>query len=153
MADLIVRYPTIFDIAHVGGNMRPADAAEVWASSRSEPLTAVAESVALSDLCWAAEVDGDVVALFGAAPLLGLIGRTAAPWMLGTPALDHNSVLLMKTCRGYIAQMRERYPHLLNYVDARNSRSIRWLKRLGFVVHPAEPYGPDGYPFHKFEMR
>jgi hypothetical protein len=29
---------------------------------------------------------------------------------------------------------------------------VRWLRRIGFTLHPAEPLGPLGVPFHRFEM-
>ena len=38
-------------------------------------------------------------------------------------------------------------------VDARNARAIRWLRWLGFRIHPAEAHGIQGLPFHRFEMR
>lgn len=133
--------------------MRQADIDEVFESSGSSPITAVAESVLASDECYTAEVGDELLCMFGVAPLQGFLGTTAAPWLLGTPALDRHSVLLMKTCRAYIARMKERYPHLLNYVDSRNTKSIRWLRRIGFTIHPAEPFKPGRVPFHKFEMR
>jgi hypothetical protein len=30
---------------------------------------------------------------------------------------------------------------------------VRWLRRLGFTLHEAVPYGALGEPFHPFEMR
>ena len=41
---------------------------------------------------------------------------------------------------------------MFNYVDARHTDAIRWLKWLGFTLHPATPYGPFDLPFHKFTM-
>jgi len=32
------------------------------------------------------------------------------------------------------------------------SRSVCWLARLGFTIHPPEPYGCLGEMFHRFEM-
>jgi hypothetical protein len=41
---------------------------------------------------------------------------------------------------------------LENVVDARNTKSIRWLRRMGFEVLPAAPLGVEGRPFHLFVM-
>jgi hypothetical protein len=49
--------------------------------------------------------------------------------------------------------MLQVFPHLINFVHAENRTSVRWLRRLGFTVHPVMPYGRLGEPFHPFEMR
>ncbi len=49
--------------------------------------------------------------------------------------------------------MLDLFPHLQNYVDARNEISIRWLKWLGFRFDPKPvPYGIWGLPFLRFQM-
>lgn len=149
---VVVRAVNDEDVRRIAAGMRAADAREVARAGARDPLSAVAESVAASTLCWVAEVDGELCAVFGVAPINGMLSASGAPWMLGTDALDRHSVSLMRTCRPYIAQMRSLYPHLLNYVDAENVRSVRWLRRLGFEIHPAVPFGVGGEPFHMFEM-
>lgn len=98
-------------------------------------------------------VNGELACVIGLAPLDGLLGTRAAPWMMGTDVVDRHPGALMKTCPRYIAGMLSSYPHLLNFVDARNTRSIRWLKRLGFTIRHAVPYGKAQLPFHLFEMK
>ena len=48
--------------------------------------------------------------------------------------------------------MRALFPYLFNFVDARNMKSIRWLKHLGYAVGPPVPFGVAGLPFHPFSM-
>ena len=114
---------------------------------------ALVESVKASVVLYAVDINGELACLFGCAPINGMLGLRAAPWLLGTDVLDRHPSALMRHTAPYLAQMQRRYPHLLNYVDARNTRSIRWLKRLGFVIHPARPFGVAQLPFHYFEMR
>jgi len=45
------------------------------------------------------------------------------------------------------------YSHLENWVDARNTKAINWLRWLGFTVHDPVPFGVAGLPFHRFDMR
>lgn len=133
--------------------MRVADRDEVRASSGDALLDAVQRSVHASSMCWAVEMHGELLCIFGCAPIGSLLSCEGAPWMLGTDALDRHPVTLMKSCPRYIDLMKESFPHLRNYVDARNKKSIRWLRRLGFTIHPPIPYGVSQLPFHPFELR
>lgn len=101
---------------------------------------------------WCCEQDGEIVCLFGVA-VLSVVGGLGAPWMLGTDRLDRLPRAVMRQARGNLSRMLALFPHLVNFVDARNLRSIRLLRWLGFEIHPAQPYGVQGLPFHRFEMR
>ncbi|WP_455153310.1 hypothetical protein [Bradyrhizobium cenepequi] len=48
-------------------------------------------------------------------------------------------------------QLLERYPILRNFVDDRNTVSIRWLRWLGFKLH--DPVVIGGHVFRIFELR
>jgi hypothetical protein len=113
----------------------------------------LARSMMLSSLCWTGITkDREPVCFFGVPPfsLLGDIGR---PWMLGTDKAHQFPRVLVVEGRRYVERMLGLYPHLVNYVDARNTRSVRWLARLGFTVHAPHPHGEAGLPFHRFELR
>lgn len=73
--------------------------------------------------------------------------------MLGTPALDRHSRVLVKATPYYINRMLDAFPHLINCVHTKNHTSVRWLRRLGFTLHEAIPYGAPGEMFYPFEMR
>lgn len=132
--------------------LRQADRDEVLASAGDVERT-VLESPKHSNWTLTFLVNGEIACVMGLAPLDGLLGTRGVPWLLGTDVLDRHPGALMKTCPRYIAGMLGSYPHLLNFVDARNTRSIRWLKRLGFKIYPAVPYGVSQLPFHLFEMK
>lgn len=109
-------------------------------------------SVMNSVLCWTGEADGEVAAIMGVAPLSVMSG-IGSPWMMGTPLLDRHSRVLVRMTPSYIARMLRAFPHLVNFVHADNTTSVRWLRRLGFTMHAPEPYGQAGELFHKFEMK
>ncbi len=143
------------DIAHIAANLREADRREIAASRGPEvaPLDAIGRAVLRSSHVWVgAAEDGEPVSIFGVAPI-SLLDGIGSPWFLSTERAYEYPRTLVVEGRRYLSKMRAIYPDLYNYVDARNDKSIRWLKRLGFALHAVEPYGPDGMPFHKFEIK
>jgi hypothetical protein len=81
-----------------------------------------------------------------------LLSGSGAPWMLGTDVLDRNSRSLMRLAPGYISVLQNEFSHLENFVDARNARSIRWLRRLGFSIREPRRMGLSDVTFYRFEM-
>lgn len=132
--------------------MRVPDIAEIEAASGLSPLQVIQAAIAATDRPMTAFFNDELACIFGVAPLCFLAGQ-GAPWMLGTEQIDHHPGAFLRRCGSYIAEMAASYRHLLNYVDARNTRSIRWLKRMGFTFQEAVPYGVSQLPFHLFEMR
>lgn len=141
------------DIAYLAAHLREADLQELAASrgANVHPSDAISRAVLLSSHCWVA-AGANPIAIFGIAPV-SLLERIGSPWLLATDEAFEHPRALVTQGRRYIDQMRRSYSRLFNYVDARNDKSIRWLRRLGFVMQPAEPYGVEGEPFHRFEMR
>lgn len=136
----------------MAGRFRQADVDELWASSHSTPEECCLGGMAVSPLCWTAFFDGIPVAMFGVAPAV-LLGGYGLPWMVGTVELDRHAYTIMRHCRGPLGRMLGAFGHLVNFVDARNTKAIRWLKRLGFQFGPAQPHGVEGLPFYRFVMR
>lgn len=148
-----VASPTAADVATIAADMRPADRAEVWAASRLMPEPALRRSLDGSTHAWAIRVDDAPMVLLGVAPV-SLLGGTGVPWLLSaTPAVRHAQAI-HRAGLPLLDEMRRAYPALLiNFVDARNAVSLRWLAWLGFVIAPAAPHGVLGLPFHRFTMR
>lgn len=140
------------DIDYIAANLREGDRQEVEAVRGPDVADALARAVLRSSHCWTAVgEDGTPIALFGVVPVSLLSGR-ASPWLLATEQAHEHPRSLVTEGRRYLSIMRAIYPNLYNYVDARNDKSIRWLRRLGFTLQPARPYGVAGLPFHKFEI-
>lgn len=152
MADVLIRDTTLRDVVDLANNLRVADRAEMAAYGHTEPIGALTRSAVSSMMCWSAFIDGELAAILGCAPI-NIIGGVGSPWMMGTPVLDRHQRILVRHTPGYIARMLAVFPHLVNFVHTENTTSVRWLRRLGFTLHEAAPYGALGAPFHKFEMR
>lgn len=152
MADVLIRPTEPGDVELLIANLRPADLAECQAYGRPDIGAGIRASAKRSMLCWSGFIDGELAAILGAAPIDMLAG-IGSPWMLGTPVLDRHQRVLVRSTPTYISEMLKAFPHLVNFVHAKNTTSVRWLRRLGFTLHEAVPFGPLGEPFHPFEMR
>jgi len=96
-------------------------------------------------------VNGQVVAVFGDATY-SILGSVGVPWLISTVHVERHARAFLKVCKPEVQGMLTRHAHLLNYVDARNTAAIRWLKWLGFAFGPTVPYGPKGFPFYPFTL-
>ncbi|GHV28257.1 hypothetical protein FACS1894167_04800 [Synergistales bacterium] len=133
--------------ARIYPRLRAADMEEARAASDMDPRAAIAYSIASSRPGYAALLRGEPEVIFGASPRPDGGG---VPWLLATDEAQKHPVAFYRASKEYINEMREAYPYLENYVDARNHLSIRWLKWAGFFVEPAEPGGVRGERFHRF---
>lgn len=134
-------------------NIREADVDEIWAYSGRTPSDVMREvAVVGRHTTYAGLQDDTLLCLFGVQPLSAL-SPVAVPWLLGTNALEEHAPVFLRMSRDWIHEQAKEYDILMNFVDARNTKSIRWLKWLGFEVYPAVPAGPFQQPFHRFEMR
>lgn len=132
--------------------MRQADVREIWAAGRLSPYTALRKSMETCPTAKAGLVDGRVLCMFGVGRLTAL-SMVGVPWMLGTSEIESNSRAFLRHSRAVVADMRQQgFSLLANFVDARNTHAIQWLRWLGFTVSPEVPYGPDKLPFHPFFM-
>lgn len=148
-----MRDVTPADVLALADDMRFLDRQELEASHGANILPAVQRAVDISTKCWAVYVNDTLVMLGGVAPICMLTG-IGSPWMLGTDALENVPGALTRVGVEYLRVVQGIYPELVNYVDARNVKSIRWLRRLGFTIAPhTTPYGPKGLPFYRFEKR
>lgn len=140
-----------FDLAELYENLRPRDVDEVRATSGDDVWGALSRALSASDdpVALRCPATGALIAIFGAAPF-SLLSDVGSPWLLGTDVMDVYPKEILKDARRYIDFISERYPRQMNYVDARNEPSIRWLERIGFTIDPPVPYGVEGRPFHRF---
>ncbi len=151
MMDVRVLLATADDIDAIVADARPADVAEVLAASGHSLHEVLVEGLEISSLAWTGLVDGTPVCMFGVAPAPGMDG-VGVPWMIGTNAVESYATVFLRRNRDVLEQMKALFPVLINYVDERNTASIRWLRWMGFNIHPAEPYGVSGLPFCRFDL-
>lgn len=148
--------PDQSQVDFIGHNLRAEDAAEVEASDGLGPLEAVRMSWALSTPHDEDELRECRVIQSDDGVPLGICGVAAGGriWMLCTDDLFStraNRRQFLRDGKPWVDQCVERYGALSNWVSAKNVASIRWLKTLGFLVFPPEPYGPSCQLFCFFE--
>lgn len=151
-AAILFRDPKPGDIEHIVKHLRPADRAECAALGEYDVAGAIQRGLDSSVHSWVATANGEPALVMGVTPLGSLLADTGSPWMLGTHLVTKYGHALIRQSPAYIDQMLRAFPHLLNFVHAENTRAVRWLKRTGFVLSPAAPYGPHGALFHRFDM-
>jgi len=139
-------------IPEIAASARESDRQELHAIACVTPVEGLRISLEASCAAWTAMVNGSPVCMFGVCPE-GVLAGVGVPWMIGTHELDKHPVTLLRRCRPFLAEMFKCCVLLQNYVDARNTTSIQWLKWLGFRIEEARPAGPFGLPFHRFELR
>lgn len=151
MTKYAIEFASLDDTMAIADGMRKPDEEEVWAAAHMTPVQAVLHS------CSGCKpkvglADGRPVCLFGVSSNTAL-SFTGTPWMLATDELELHQKPFIRRCRPVMAEMKEEFDLLRNWVDARNTIAIRWLEWLGFEVHEPQPFGVEGLPFHLFEMR
>ena len=75
------------------------------------------------------------------------------PWLIASNQVYAHRLSFLRTVKKLFKFYRGRYKEFVNYVDARNTESIKWLKWMGFKIEEPEPYGPYGLLYHKFTWR
>jgi hypothetical protein len=142
--------PTPALIAGLAGSMRPADAAEVMASSGHTALEALTQSAVLSDYCRMTLYHGKPLSMGG----LVLVDEVmACPWQLCSVDSARHGKGVLRLGKQALDHWLTVRPFLFNMADARNAESLLWLKWLGFEFGEAVPHGPQGLPFIPFWTR
>lgn len=140
-------------LRHIAHYLRQADVDELSATREGafNEYAVLLESTAISEVIHIAETPyGEPIAVFGLAPI-HWAENTGCPWMLGTDKLQDYPRDVITLGKQFAIEWGKKYSMLTNCVDARNTKSIAWLKHSGYEVLPAMPYGPKGMLFHPFQ--
>jgi N-acetylglutamate synthase-like GNAT family acetyltransferase len=144
---VIVRQATVADCYALFPLLREQDRKEIALATGDHTAKVLLDSLKASEEAWVAEeTDGTLLGIYGVARVEGMGGV----WMLATPAVYRHSKALVKDGRAWILRVMERYPMLFNFVHAENTRSIAWLRKLGFTIGELVPFGAAQAPFHFF---
>ncbi|HEY0623177.1 hypothetical protein [Sphingomonas sp.] len=149
VVDLRTACPAVW-IEHLAANMRKQDLDEIAASSDLAPLDALTASLGASSHAYAViGRGGDPVAMFGAAP--HPLPGVGVVWMLGTDGITREAYGIARRTRRYFDELNASYWMLWNFIDDRNTVSMRWLRWGGFRLLASHPeHGPQRRPFHTF---
>ncbi|KEX95169.1 hypothetical protein HA62_29805 [Pseudomonas putida] len=142
---------TVEDVATILPIVRQADIDEITEALGIPMEEALLDAITGSLNAKKIVVDGLVVAVFGDA-VHSILGSVGVPWLISTIHVERHARAFLKVCKPEVQGMLTRHHHLMNYVDARNTAAMRWLKWLGFTFGPAIPYGARRFPFHSFTL-
>lgn len=135
-------------VDHIIENMREIDRYEIEALG-GDVADSIRYGAEKSDPCAVMTVNSQPACIFG---VLG-DEHTAVVWMVGTDLMDECKHQFVKRSRAIIKAMQDRFPLMSNLVSARNTKSIKWLKSVGFRVLKARNIGVNGEPFHVILLR
>lgn len=130
-----VRSSTRADIYVLSPLIKQSDINEVLAATGKDMFSSLYEGFLISTYCRTIVSDcHDPIGMFGVAPSY-LNPQTGMVWLLSSDQLFSIRKSFLKQCRLYIDQMLKIYPCLINYVDCRNTQTLRWLRWCGFKIN------------------
>lgn len=142
--------PSEQHIADLAARMRSGDVQEVLAFSGMDPRDAIEESIKYSVECGAWVIDGQVACMAGVSRPAGL-SKFVMPWLLSSDLVPGHKKRFLIGTKAFVEDWRTRYPYMMNFVDSRYDAAVRWVRWLGFTVHPEE-YIRNDVVFYKFDM-
>jgi hypothetical protein len=150
MSTLVVRASVHSDVEAIANDVRSQDRDELWRGWRMTPEKALAIGLEQSTHVYTAFTDRPL-AMFGVVPI-SMISSDGSVWLIGTNAILENRRAFLSASKPEAHMLMQRYRSLSNWVDSHNRLALRWLQWLGFQIEPASPFGPDRWPFHRFEL-
>lgn len=145
-----VRRAISADIAFLAPKMRKADRDEIKASDNigaAEALMTPFQEKGHRTWSVIGTEEEYVVGMFGSVPTLDRDYGVA--WLLSSDELFNYKKEFIRQSPEWVAQMGKNYKYLYNWVDCRNTKSIKWLKHLGFKeIQRDEHYGKGKMPFY-----
>lgn len=96
-------------------------------------------------------MDDAPVGMFGIYPE-HLLSDEANVWMVSTIYLPRYARAFLPHSRAWVQRQLETHSKLQNFVDARNTQAIKWLKWLGFRVAEQWPVDVHGHVFYYFSL-
>lgn len=152
MGKIVLRPATDADCIALAAAMRQADRDELAVSSGRSPLEALRLSLRMSSHAVAAEdVGHGIVCMFGVGSL-GFLSEEGCVWLLGSDLIEKHWRLFVRLSPRYLRSMLDHYPVLVNAVDARQVKVVRWLGWLGFSVERPEPLGRNGEAMRRIKI-
>lgn len=132
----------------MASRLREADLREIEAHAGIGAETALGIGLQRSSQCYTGLWKDEPFIMFGAGRVFEDVGNV---WLLGTDRVKEARVPLLRQSRRWLGELHKEYPLLFNYVDARNTLHIKWLRWLDFRfinLHPQ--FGVGGLPFYEF---
>ena len=136
---------------YLADNLQRSDVKELEYSEGKDPYEAIVEGIKRSDDCCVTLEEGLPILIFGVRGM-SVTSRVGSIWMLSTRLSPTARKLLLINSKAFIDRMISHYTKVFNYVWVGNKSAIKWLRWVGFDIHPPAPHGIAGKDFHYFEM-
>ena len=131
----------------LAADVRPDEAARLGRLGFESAAELLGSAMASSDVALCALFDGRPAAVCGMGPF-GSPGLSFV-WAFCGRLVDRHPRTFWALCRPVLQQLADAGGVLVAFVDAQHVASQRWLRRLGFRLHPAAPWGVAGAPHCK----
>lgn len=140
------------DLRHLTPRLREADRREVTDISGLSVYEALFDAFHQSVECYTIlSADNSPIGIFGVVPIFK--GQAGCPWMVATDDLRKEAKQFMSECHIWINKLLDLFPTLTNFVDARNTVAIQWLKCVGFNLRETyDNFGAAGIKVIHFDM-
>ena len=145
-----LRETTTDDIDFLAPNLRQADRNECLAATGCEPHNVMLEGLKQGEktLTMVAPT-GIPVGLLGVGK--SIIEDAGAIWLVATDDIEKYQMTFLRHSKRVLKELQQDYLALHNYVDARNSLHIKWLKWMGFkFINKFDRFGVEQRPFYEF---
>ena len=146
-----MRGATLDDCYDLAPKLRKEDLKEIKANANIQPKDALIKGFQLSEVPVAIFNDKEeIVCMLGCCRTD--IPSAAIVWLLASDDLKKDiPYRFLKHSRGVTEIFQKRYPVLYNFIDARNTLHIKWLKWCGFTfIKKHFDYGYEKRLFYEF---
>ena len=148
-----VRESMLEDAARMAPNLRTADLRELQACCGPDvsPQEVLEAGIKTSKDPRTLEVDGEPAAIFGVVDAKEEEPSVCIVWLLGTNKIKDVRSYFLRNCKDVLENIGEPYEVLTNFVDARNTVHVKWLRWMGFTLfREVEDYGAESRTFYEF---
>ena len=139
------------DCYKLAPKLRKADLQEIKANANIKAIDALLQGFHLSEVPISIfDDEEEIVCMLGCCPTN--IHSAAIVWLLASDDLKKDIPLrFLRHSRGVVEIFQKRYPVLYNFIDARNTLHIKWLKWCGFhFINKHYGYGYEKRLFYEF---
>ena len=146
-----MRGATLEDCYELAPKLRKEDLQEIKANANIKGINALIQGLHLSEVPISIFNDKEeIVCMLGCCPTN--IHSVATVWLLASEGLGKNlTYRFLKHSIGVTDIFQKRYQVLFNFVDARNTLHIKWLKWCGFtIINKHYNYGYEKRLFYEF---
>lgn len=150
-AKIEIRDATLDDAETLAPLLRSIDLKEIVAMSGRSARAVLRSGIKTGEYTKVAFVDDEPVCIFGIVRN-GAFSDEGTIWMLGTDAVEKNSIRFLRNCREQVEKMTKGFRRVSNFCHAENKTTLKWLEWLGFAVLDARPAGRHEDMFHLFFM-